>query len=72
MKFFLQRTSKIIQGFPFKEEIQVKEKEREENHTSQTSGTLGHPSFKIQSQILVFCRQNPKFQDREASWLPPI
>ena len=47
MKFFLQRTSKIIQGFPFKEEIQAKEKEREENHTSQISGTLGHPSFKI-------------------------
>ena len=47
MKFFLQRTSKIIQGFPFKEEIQVKEKERVENHTYQNSGTTGHPSFKI-------------------------
>ena len=41
-----QRITQINQGFPSKEKIQVKEKEREENHTSQNSGTTEHTSFK--------------------------
>ena len=46
-KKIIQRTTQINQGFPSKEKIQVKEKEREENHTSQNSGTTEHTSLKI-------------------------
>ena len=46
-KNIFQRTKKSNQGFPFKKGNSSQRKEREENHTSQNSGTTGHPSFKV-------------------------
>ena len=46
-KISFQRTTKIDQGFPSKKGNSSQRKEKEENHTSQNSGTTRDPSFKV-------------------------
>ena len=73
-KIFFKGLQKSIKVFFFKREIQInqiKKRERKVIHLKTMEQQITH-HLKSKFQILIFCRRNPKFQGREAPWLPSI